>query len=423
MADKLNKLSEDKSSAKENDLPCQICEKEVVKGGILCQICNNWSHCKCVGINPSNSLLKDDQIHWFCKDCNQVGNNLITQLNTLLTTQQALRKDVDSLLASKNTADNGCNAEQVNALESLLENKLSAKFSVKIDSLIKSKSEAMKAPLEQSISAEINAKLEDTVKRHIEEQKNKEIEAAVEKQKEEIRLYSNALKTNLNIDTLREDLERSVDTKISAERSEDREKVRKAIKEESYEQEQIKLRRPNLIIHNLPESSEVAEDVDKAKYIIRDILNIEAHVDISKATRLGYRDPAKDRLFRITLANPHIKKTILSKAPQLRKLPQSSPYCKVYIRPDLTPTQMEASKNLNAELRAIRLQYPDRSFKIIRGKIEEVAADQQALPDQLTPTHQPPPVQNPGSPHQHQHPPLQNPGSPHQHQHPPPQNH
>ena len=37
MADKLNKLSEDKSSAKENDLPCQICEKEVVKGGIWCQ--------------------------------------------------------------------------------------------------------------------------------------------------------------------------------------------------------------------------------------------------------------------------------------------------------------------------------------------------------------------------------------------------
>ena len=45
---------------------------------------------------------------------------------------------------------------------------------------------------------------------------------------------------------------------------------------------------------------------------------------------------------------------------------------KVYIKPDLTPKQVEESKNLVTELKRIREQDLTRKWKIHRGRITEI---------------------------------------------------
>ena len=66
------------------------------------------------------------------------------------------------------------------------------------------------------------------------------------------------------------------------------------------------------------------------------------------------------------------RKEILSKATTLR--PSENVLVKdiVYIRPELTKSQLEQSKNLTALLRTKRTENPTRKFKIYRGEIIEV---------------------------------------------------
>ena len=77
-------------------------------------------------------------------------------------------------------------------------------------------------------------------------------------------------------------------------------------------------------------------------------------------------------MLRFTLQEFKMRKLILSKAVTLRNLDTEDEYHKVYIKPDLTPKQVEASKNLVSQLKTVRGQNPTKKFKIIRGEICEV---------------------------------------------------
>ena len=52
-----------------NDPNCSICEK-YVRSGILCDICNKWSHTKCNNLTPTDfNFLKNSEEKWFCTAC------------------------------------------------------------------------------------------------------------------------------------------------------------------------------------------------------------------------------------------------------------------------------------------------------------------------------------------------------------------
>lgn len=68
------------------------------------------------------------------------------------------------------------------------------------------------------------------------------------------------------------------------------------------------------------------------------------------------------------------KKLILSKAKHLRTS-TNAVYSAVYIRPDLTKKQLEASKNLRAQLQVKRTATPDKIWTIKQGQIVEVKTE------------------------------------------------
>ena len=88
--------------------------------------------------------------------------------------------------------------------------------------------------------------------------------------------------------------------------------------------------------------------------------------------RIGTYSPEKTRPIKIVMENTDSKKQILSKAAQLREIPQDDPYAKIYIRPDLTKLQLEESKNLYQQLVKTREKHPTQTWKIVKGKIQEV---------------------------------------------------
>ena len=77
-------------------------------------------------------------------------------------------------------------------------------------------------------------------------------------------------------------------------------------------------------------------------------------------------------MIKITLKDIKSKKVILSKAKNLRQLEEEDEFHKVFIKPDLTPQQVEVSKNLVAQLKEVRENEPHKKFKIFRGKITEL---------------------------------------------------
>ena len=52
-----------------NNPNCSICDK-YVRSGILCDICNRWSHTKCNNLTPTDfNSLKNSEETWFCTSC------------------------------------------------------------------------------------------------------------------------------------------------------------------------------------------------------------------------------------------------------------------------------------------------------------------------------------------------------------------
>ena len=65
------------------------------------------------------------------------------------------------------------------------------------------------------------------------------------------------------------------------------------------------------------------------------------------------------------------KKQILARAKDLRTSEHDT-YGKVYIRPDLTKNQLEASKNLRRQLQEQRQAHPTKKWIIKQNEIIEV---------------------------------------------------
>ena len=149
--------------------------------------------------------------------------------------------------------------------------------------------------------------------------------------------------------------------------------TRELVRDEMYERDQIQLKKNNLMILNLEEPTQrqgEEEDIRRINEIISTKLNLT--ITINNAKRLGTYNTEKPRPVRVTLDRIDIKKQILQKAVTLRQLNEDDEYALVYIRPDLTKKQLEASKNLYTELRKKREEHPTQTWKIFKGEIIEV---------------------------------------------------
>ena len=140
------------------------------------------------------------------------------------------------------------------------------------------------------------------------------------------------------------------------------------IREVLEEKERIDKKKCNLIFSNLEESNSIEEDEDRINRIIKDKLKIREDINITLVARLGKKTQNIDRLVKVTFESLNMKKLVLRKATQMRQLDEEDPDHLVYIRPDLTKLQIQASKNLSEELKSVRENTPGR-WIIRRGKI------------------------------------------------------
>ena len=138
--------------------------------------------------------------------------------------------------------------------------------------------------------------------------------------------------------------------------------------EEKVEKEK---RECNVVFHNIPES--LSEDTEERKKFDEERVNeVVEYLDIDekqeklKPVRLGKKTGVPEerpRLMKVTLNNTRTRMRVLSNAKKLCSTKEKV-LSVIYITPDMTPKEREASKKLREELKKRRLEGED---VIIRG--------------------------------------------------------
>ena len=98
------------SKVEENDVKCGKCDKflwakpeeaeenEAENKNLECEVCARWFHASCCDIDdPTFTVLQKQQLHWYCKDCNQAAIELHNKVTVLQKENLELRKDLTTL--------------------------------------------------------------------------------------------------------------------------------------------------------------------------------------------------------------------------------------------------------------------------------------------------------------------------------------
>ena len=157
--------------------------------------------------------------------------------------------------------------------------------------------------------------------------------------------------------------------------------VDKKVQEYLEEKEEKEKRKLNIIVCNLPESTEEnpearkEDDMDRVRDLITTISDVPGE-DINNPVRLGQiqiGSQARPRLLRMEVRNEESKKKILQNASKLRKhKPNTASKDFIYINNDYTPKQRDHIKELRQELKKrtddgekdLMISY--RDFKIVK---------------------------------------------------------
>jgi len=138
------------------------------------------------------------------------------------------------------------------------------------------------------------------------------------------------------------------------------------------EQQEKERRQLNIVVHNIEESSSDSpqmrkqDDIKKVTSFVDKYLAVKCSV--TNAVRLGKRQQGgKPRLLKITLASIQEKKAILRNKLHLRKEDNPQEIKKIFITPDLTPSEQKKNKKLREEL--ANLNKDGRKYMIKNGII------------------------------------------------------
>lgn len=88
----------DITAVEEEDEICIDCGKVVVDEdkGLQCEVCDKWFHARCQGMDEGTySLLRQECIHWFCKDCNKGAAKLFKAVARIQVRQDRMEVVLD----------------------------------------------------------------------------------------------------------------------------------------------------------------------------------------------------------------------------------------------------------------------------------------------------------------------------------------
>ena len=123
-------------------------------------------------------------------------------------------------------------------------------------------------------------------------------------------------------------------------------------------------RKNNLVIKGVSEDLDDKTLIDK---IFKELCP-SSNIEIVEIARIGVKKE-NNRLIRVKLANHELKRTLLSKAKNLKDKTQ---FQDIYVMPDLTKTQLSEGKVLRDKLKFYRSNETTAEFKIEKGKVVKV---------------------------------------------------
>ena len=126
-------------------------------------------------------------------------------------------------------------------------------------------------------------------------------------------------------------------------------------------------RKCNIVVHNLPEPPTTNSQSDTNCFLGICHDSLDLNVEVIKSVRLGQKQTSRPRSLLLKLSNEASCNQVLSQAPKLRF---SSTWNQIYIQPDMTPTEREAYRKLQEEIKR-RKSLGESNLIIRNGKITQ----------------------------------------------------
>ena len=316
-------------------------ESDVHLNIIGCEVCLRWFHAECANVSKEKFkvIQENEDISWYCIGCNLGAKQLNKKIAVIQMENTRISKNLDDLI------------QKVNTIEAKMETKM----------------EGIETHLKKDLKAEMKNMIQEEGKA-LKEQIMKDLSVPLPVEIDNDESTEPALTYAAIAATAR-----------TAVRKEIEEFGPNLVREELEEKERIEQKKNNIMIFTLKECSNKEEaenhDIKAINEVVKDRLGLR-NIEITNARRLGFFDKDKIRPVRVTLSRIEEKKQILSRAATLRNLEEEDCYTRLYVRPDLTRTQLQASKNLYATLIKKRQEQPNQQWKIRRGKIYMVSAQE-----------------------------------------------
>ena len=323
-----------KSADHNNSVPCgecgRICDEnpgEFKDESMECDCCHRWIHMICAKMQKGKrDAISKYKLRWFCDKCEVGAASLYEMCVGIRAEQVKLREDVSKLETRvKNCEDEGSlTRTRLTTCE-----KTNSELSTRISNVKTSVLSDLKTD-----TSENNPLI--TLKN--------ELKAEIAASKQQTPWKSSSAGPTPDL----------------------RKIINDEVKEEVKEAKALQAIKNNIIISGIPESDNDEANVNK---LISEELGIVPEIDTTQ--RLGKPNPDRPRLLKVIVSNSENRQKILLKAKDLRKSTCKETREKVYIRPDQTKKQQLESKNLRDDLRARRLQNPTKTYRIVKGVIEE----------------------------------------------------
>ena len=124
-------------------------------------------------------------------------------------------------------------------------------------------------------------------------------------------------------------------------------------------------RKCNIVVYNLPEPPTTNSQSDTNCFLDICHGSLDLNVEVIKSIRLGQKQTSRPRSLLLKLSNEASRNQVLSQAPKLRF---SSTWNQIYTQPDMTPTEREAYRKLQEEIKR-RKSLGESNLIIRNGKI------------------------------------------------------
>lgn len=340
------------------DNKCRGCLKAVLEqeNGVMCEICNNWYHCKCQGINDQLYRILNQygtELHWFCKGCQAGADKLLALLTRMQTKIDKMDEEIVRVRTDIRSEMTSTFQQMTSDLHTV--NHRCDDHEKKIDEC-------------RHEMNTINRRCDEHEKR-LDEYRKEMNTMLAEKLPDMVTQINNENKPSWS-----EIVAKEVDTKMSdfnAEFATLQQQTK--IIQEKREQEEIHRRKTNLILHGMKEPSDVNGAKEEDENNIQDLLHTIGCEDVSveSITRLGSKtdeQEAKPRLIKLVLASEGQKVKVLGKSKNLRSHTNNR-FATVFMHQDLTPLQRDRRRKLLQELKTRQEQGEEnlilRNWKIV----------------------------------------------------------